>query len=100
MMEQRDPLLELCKIKLKYVRFFWTPCKLCGNEFRKTNMWFYINPYPKNGQYFKYSVCCDCIQNYDKLVDYIFRKPTSPNAPPQRPKGHLITDGGKEINIV
>ena len=100
MAEQRDPLLEQYNIKIKYVKFLWTKCRICEHEFRKTNMLFYTHPYPSNGQYFKFSVCCDCIQSYDKLVDYIFRKPTSPNAPPQRPKGHLITDGGKEINIV
>jgi len=95
-MEQRNPLLEQCNIKIKYVKFLWTKCKICEQEFRKTNMWFYTHPYPRNGQYFKFSVCCDCIQSYDKLVDYIFRKPNVP----QRVKGHLITDSGKEINIV
>ena len=60
------------KIKAIHPHFFWTKCNVCGNEFKKENMW--------RIEYRNHTVdiCKHCAPTYENVVMYAKNDTTVP----------------------
>ena len=61
----RNPELRTKKIKQRFIKYVWTYCEACGNEFKHVIMWRY------KGEYRRHYLCENCCPDYEDVLAFL-----------------------------